>query len=45
MDHEVMEVLRALGCFSASPVEDVSETHADTGEELDALYCDVGGEG
>jgi hypothetical protein len=45
MDHEVMEVLRALGCFSASPVEVVPEEDADTGDEFDELYCDVGGEG
>lgn len=43
MDHEVMEFLRALGCFSASAVEVVPE--ADAGEELDELYRDVGGEG
>jgi hypothetical protein len=44
MDHEVMEFLRALGCFSASTVEDNPETDADAGNEFDELYCDVGGE-
>jgi hypothetical protein len=43
MDHEVLDVLNALGCFSAGAVEVVPET--DAGDEIDDLYCDVGGEG
>jgi len=43
MDHEVLEVLSALGCFSASAVELVPES--DAGDEIDELYFDVGGEG
>ena len=43
MDHEVLDVLNALGCFSAGAVEVVPVT--DAGDELDELYFDVGGEG
>ena len=43
MDHEVLEVLNALGCFSAAAGEPVPET--DAGDEFDELYFDVGGEG
>ena len=43
MDHEVLHVLSALGCFSAGAVELVPET--DTRDELDELDFDVGGEG
>jgi hypothetical protein len=45
MDHEVIEFLRALGCFSAGAVEEVPEPEADNRDELDELYVDVGGEG
>jgi hypothetical protein len=43
MDHEVMEMLKALGCFSAGAVEAVPET--DDGDDFDELDFDVGGEG
>jgi hypothetical protein len=43
MDHEVMDVLTALGCFSAGAVELTHE--ADHSSEFDELYFDVGGEG
>ena len=43
MDHEVMDVLDALGRFSAGAVEVVPET--DAGNDFDELYFDVGGEG
>jgi hypothetical protein len=43
MDHEVLDVLRELGCFSADAIEVVPE--AEEGNELDNLYIDIGGEG
>jgi hypothetical protein len=43
MDHEVLDVLSALGCFSAGAVELVPDT--DAGNEHDELDFDVGGEG
>jgi hypothetical protein len=43
MDHEVLEVLRELGCFSADAIDELPE--ADEGNEFDNLYIDIGGEG
>ena len=43
MDHEVLDVLHAIGCFSAGAVDVVHE--ADHVDELDELSFDVGGEG
>ena len=43
MDHEVLDELNALGCFSAGAVELVPET--DQRDAFDELYFDVGGEG
>jgi len=43
MDHEVLEVLNAIGCFSAGAVELVPDT--DERDDFDELYFDVGGEG
>jgi len=43
MDNDVMDVLDALGCFSAGAVEADPET--DAGDDIDELYFDVGGEG
>lgn len=44
MDHEVIEVLRELGCFSAGALPAIS-TCRDDEDELDDLWIDLGGEG
>jgi hypothetical protein len=41
MDHEVIEVLRELGCFSAGALPEPREEE----DELDELWIDLGGEG
>jgi hypothetical protein len=43
MNHEVLDVLRELGCFSADAIDDAPE--ADERNEFDNLYIDIGGEG
>jgi hypothetical protein len=43
MDQDVLDVLRELGCYSANVVDESPE--AETGDELDELYIDIGGEG
>ena len=43
MDHEVMDVLNAPGCFSVGAIDVVPE--ADEGDDIDELCFEVGGEG
>jgi hypothetical protein len=43
MDHDVIDVLFGLGCFSAGAVPDVDEPEEDV--DLDELWIDLGGEG
>jgi hypothetical protein len=43
MDHDVIDVLFGLGCFSAGAVPDAPEPEEDV--EFDDLWIDLGGEG